>query len=143
MSVEFALTAPILFTLVFGAIEFSRANMLLHTASIAATEGARKGIVGGASATKVEDAVRKELAMVGITDASVAIAPSTIAKSTQVITVGVAVPVNATNGYLTPRFFLGKTLIEVTSMTREAKASDQQAAKMLSQEASVRTQLGG
>lgn len=140
-TVEFAFTAPILFLLVFGAIEFTRANQLLHTAGIAATEGARTGIIAGATADDVEQAIATELALVGITNADVLVSPSTITSDTDVVTAGVTVPVDATNGYLTPRFFLGKNVTKVVSMTREAKKTDKNAGKAKSQESDVRNGL--
>ncbi len=52
--VEFAITLPIVFLLLFGMIELSRLFMLQHSADTAAYEGARNAIVPGA---KPEDAV--------------------------------------------------------------------------------------
>ncbi|MBX3440075.1 MAG: pilus assembly protein, partial [Planctomycetaceae bacterium] len=49
-TVELAIVLPVLFLFVFSAIEFSRLNMLRHLASVAAYEGARQGIVLGATA---------------------------------------------------------------------------------------------
>ena len=54
-TVEFAITVPILFSLLFTAFEFSRMNVIRQTAVNAAYEGARRGIVPGASETDVED----------------------------------------------------------------------------------------
>lgn len=127
--VEFAITAPILFMLVFAAVEFSRANMLLHSAAIAATEGARTGIVAGVSAQDCRDATFNELGPLGINDARVVVAPDVITDSTEMITVGVCVPLNAANFYLTPRFFLGDSVIKVVSITREAKSGADAQAK--------------
>lgn len=129
VTVEMALTAPILFILIFGAIEFTRANMLMHTTSIAATEGARTAIIAGADASDVEQAVRTELSAVGIVNAAVAVEPPVITADTDVIAVGVGVPLDSTNGYVLPKFFLGKRLVKTTSMTREAKPSDKNSSK--------------
>ena len=60
-TVELALTLPILFLLVFGAIEFSRAHMLQHTTEIAATEAARQAIVPGATAEECRNTCLQEL----------------------------------------------------------------------------------
>ena len=43
VAVEFAITVPFLFLILFGSIEFSRANMLRQTVSQAAYEAARRG----------------------------------------------------------------------------------------------------
>lgn len=138
VSVEFALTAPILFLLIFGAIEFTRANMLMHTTSLAATEGARTAIIAGATSSDVDQAVRAELQSIGITNADVVIDPAIITPDTDVVAVGVGVPVDSSNGYLIPRFFLGKKLVKTTSMTREAKPSDKNSSKAKAAEGRAR-----
>ena len=124
VTVEFAITASLLFMLVMGAIEFSRANMLLHTTTVAATEAVREGIVSGASATEVEAVARQELAFAGIAESTVFVDPATITDDTTLVTVGVSVPVNAANGYLLPQFFLGKNVQKVVSMPREARRDE-------------------
>ena len=48
-TVEFAMTAPVLFLFLFAAMEFSRYNMVSQTATNAAFEGARQCIVPGAA----------------------------------------------------------------------------------------------
>ncbi len=142
--VEFAITAPLLFMLVFAAIEFSRANMLLHTSAIAATNGARKGIIAGATAEDCRQAAFDELIPLGINEATVLVMPDVITDTTEMITVGVHVPINAANLYCTPRFFLGDSLIKVVSITREAKSgADAQAkADKNSKEAAKRLAAG-
>jgi hypothetical protein len=121
VTVEFALTAPFLFMIVLGSIEISRANMLLHSTTVAATEAVRRGIIPGATAAEVEATARQELSYVGIAHADVLVSPAVISDDTTVVSVGISVPINATNGYLIPRFFLGKSLEKVVSLPREAK----------------------
>jgi hypothetical protein len=123
-AVEFALTAPILFLLVLSAIEFSRANMLVHTASIAATEAARHSILPGATAAECKSACLKELAMLGISDAEVTVSPSTIDDDTKQVTINLEVPVSMKNGYVLPRFFLGKKVFKSVTLQREGKHED-------------------
>lgn len=120
-TVEFALTAPVLFLFCFAGIEFSRVTMMVHTASIAATEGARRGIVAGATAADCYEAAQAELVAVGIQKASIDIKPSSIDETTQMITVGVRIPLILANGYVTPEFFLGDEVVRTVSITREAK----------------------
>jgi Flp pilus assembly protein TadG len=120
-AVEFAMTAPILFLLVLGAIEFSRANMLLHTASIAATEAARKSIVPGATAADVRLKALEELRAVGVIDATVAVSPAEILDSTEQVTVDLIVPVSLRNGYGVSRLFLGKQVFKTVTLQREGK----------------------
>ena len=123
-AVEFALTAPILFLLVMGAIEFSRANMLVQTTSIAAVEAARVGIVPGATSQECLDAAMAELNVVGITDATIEVNPVVMSNGTTQVTVNLTVPVNGENGYMTPRFFLGKRIFKTVTLQREGKHED-------------------
>ena len=122
-AVEFALTAPILFTLVMGAIQLSRANMLVHTASIAATEAARRSIVPGATASEVEAAAARELAIVGIAEADVFLDPPVITDDTDQVTVDLTIPLGGRNGYSLARIFLGKNLAKTVTLQREGKTS--------------------
>lgn len=126
--VEFALTAPVLVVIVFAAIEFSRANMLLHTAAIAATEGARRGITAGVTAEDCHQAAIDELTTLGINDALTMVHPEVITDETEMITVGVRVPINAANSYLVPQFFQEDSFVKVVSITREAKSGAEAAA---------------
>ena len=118
---EFALTAPILFLFVMGAIEFSRANMLVHTTSIAAVEAARVGIVPGATSAECLAAAMQELGVVGITDASIDVNPVVLENGTTQVTVALTVPINGTNGYMLPKFFLGKRIFKSVTLQREGK----------------------
>ncbi|WP_425396814.1 TadE/TadG family type IV pilus assembly protein [Aeoliella sp.] len=120
-TVEFALTLPLLLLLVFAGIEFSRANVLINTAKVAAAEGARRGIVLGTTAADVKAAVDRELSMVGIAHADVVVEPAIVTDDTKVVTVGLSVPLDARNGYVTPRFFLGEYVWKITAIPREAK----------------------
>src|SRR5690606_21432947 len=67
--VEFALTAPLLFFILFASLEFARANMLRNTVEMAAYEGARRGIVPGATAEDVRDAARFPLTTIFVRNA--------------------------------------------------------------------------
>jgi len=123
-TVEFALTAPILFMLVLGAIEFSRANMLVHTTAIAATEAARASIIPGATAAECKAAGLAELQAVGISDATFLIDPPEIVDDTTQVTVSLSVPLNMKNGYLLPRIFMGKEVFKSVTLQREGKSED-------------------
>ena len=70
-TVEFALTAPILFLMILGAFEFSRAYVLYNTCEIAAAEGARQGILPGATAADCQAAAASELSYIGVQDFTV------------------------------------------------------------------------
>jgi Flp pilus assembly protein TadG len=120
-AVEFAMTAPILFVMVLGAVEFSRANMLVHTASIAATEAARKSIVAGATAAEVRLKALEELRMIGVVGATVSVDPTEIVEDTTQVTVNLTVPVSLRNGYGLSRIFLGKNVNKNVTLQREGK----------------------
>ena len=142
-TVEFAMTAPLLFLLLFAGIEFSRANMLLHTAAIAATEGARRGIISGATADECHQAAAAELTAVGVSNANIVVEPEVITDETQMISVGVIIPMDTSNGYVTPKFFLGKDAIKVVSITREAKNSKDSIAQANAAEQDIIDDLKG
>ena len=123
-AVEFALTAPILFLLVLGAVEFSRANMLVHTASIAATEAARTSIVEGATAKDVRLKALSEMATIGVVDATVDVNPAEIVDDTTQVTVGLTIPVTLRNGYGLSRIFLGKQVFKSVTLQREGAVEE-------------------
>ena len=119
-AVEFAIAAPILFLLLFGAIEFSRANMLVNTAAIAATEAARASIIPGATADECRAACMQELSVIGVNTAIIAVEPAEITDDTTQVTINLSVPVTK-NGYVLSRFFLGKNVRKSVTLQREGK----------------------
>lgn len=121
-TVEFAMTAPILFAFVFASFELSRANMLVHTASIAATEGARRSIIAGATASECEAVTRAELNALGIRSADIFVNPPTIDENTSQVSIRVDVPLDGNDAYLLPRFVLGKTVSKTVTLQREGKS---------------------
>jgi hypothetical protein len=118
------MTAPILFAIVLGAIEFSRANMLVHTTAIAATEAARTSIIAGATANDCRLKALDELRIVGVVDASVVLDPPEIVDDTSQVTVSLRVPVSLRNGYGLSRMFLGKHVFKSVTLQREGKYVD-------------------
>lgn len=122
-TVEFALTAPILFLLVLGAVEFSRANVIRHTAVVAATEAARKSIVRGATAQDCIDTAYRELSAVGVMTASVDIDPPEILFDTEQVSVIVEIPLDSSNGFILPGFIKGKKISKAVTLQRELAKS--------------------
>jgi Flp pilus assembly protein TadG len=117
-TVEFAITAPILFLLLFGGFELSRANMLMHTCEAAAYEGARVGIIPGATSQEVSDAVTRILATVGVNNASVQVQPDNLQTESQ----SVAVTVQFTfqeNSLLVPDFMGTEPFVRTCELLRE------------------------
>ena len=65
-AVEFAIVAPIFFTLVLASLEFGRLNIIRHTADQAAYEAARFAMVPGATAAEAKSKAESILKIVGI-----------------------------------------------------------------------------
>ena len=119
VTVEVALTAPILFLFVFASLEFARVNMISDTCENAAFEGARRGIVPGATAADCTNEVQQILDIVGISDSNITVTPTVITEETPTVTVSVDIPLNAANGYVAPKYFLGDTLTKSITLNRE------------------------
>jgi Flp pilus assembly protein TadG len=116
--VEFALTAGLLFLFVFTAIEFMRVNTIVNSTENAAYEGARAGIVPGATSADAIAAAQSMIGAIGVRGATVLIEPETLKSDTPEITVTIHVPLDS-NSFIAPRFFLGKTLIKACTLSRE------------------------
>ena len=115
-TVEFALTAPILFLFLFAALEFSRYNMLLQTANNAAFAAARACIVPGAAPSDGETAGQHVLGAVGIAGGTVDINPSTITLNTPQVTATVTIPVTR-NLWITPVFCTATSVTKSCTLT--------------------------
>lgn len=117
-TVEFAICAPILFLFFFAALEFSRANSIRQTVANASYEGARRGIVPGASVDDVKAATSGFLDMTMVSGAKIEVKPKDITSDTAEVTVKVSVPLNA-NAWIMPFFLKGETLVGSTTLERE------------------------
>jgi Flp pilus assembly protein TadG len=101
--VEFALVAPIFFLLLLASFEFSRLNVIRHTADNAAYEAARMIMVPGAKASEGIAEAERILRIVGARGTTVTVDPSELGPRATQVTVEVAVPMNS-NGLITPVF---------------------------------------
>lgn len=119
-AVEMAFVAPAVFLLFFGGLEFSRANTIINVADNAAFEGARIGIVPGASAADCQQAAEEQLDILRVKGYEVEIQPSTITQNTTEIQVTVTVPM-AQNALPLSRFVAGKTLMRSVTLNREVE----------------------
>jgi Flp pilus assembly protein TadG len=117
-AVEFALTFPLLLLIVFGSLEFSRANMIRNMCENAALEGARAGMIPGATAQDCTDAANGLLDIIGIQNATVTIEPSTIVPATPDVAVTVTIPL-ADNSLPMSKFVLGTTMSQTAELPRE------------------------
>jgi Flp pilus assembly protein TadG len=116
--VEFAICAPILFLFFFASLEFSRVNMIRQSVENAVYEGARRGIVPGATAANCRDSAQAVLNSISTTGATITVTPSVITEDTAEVTVAVAVPVN-NNSWVIPFFFADKTIASSMTLRRE------------------------
>lgn len=94
VAVEMALTLPILLLLLFAVIEIGRANMVRHAAESAAYEGARAGILPGATAEEARDAARRILDTVGVTNFQMTVTPDPISGNAEQVEVSIRVPLD-------------------------------------------------
>jgi len=104
ITAEVAICLPILFLLTFGALEVAGANMLKHATESAAYEGARIGILPGATEAGVQQAVDKILNSIGAEGSSIEILPQVVTQDgepIEVIEVVVTVPY-APNAWIAP-----------------------------------------
>ena len=104
ITVEVAMCLPVLIAVLMGSYELARANMILHSTESAAYEGARVGIIPGATPEGVRAAVGRILASVGVTEFEVQVNPAVITPLDEDIEVTVTVPVS--DNLRIPVFFL-------------------------------------
>jgi Flp pilus assembly protein TadG len=72
--VEFAVVAPLMFTLFFGMVEIGRAVMVGQLSVTASREGARMAVQTGSSVTDVQNFVKDYLEAAGIPTAAITVA---------------------------------------------------------------------
>ena len=119
--VEFAVVAPLFFLLVFGMIEFGRMVMVQQVITNASREGARVGVLDGATTSDVTNAVSGYLTSASIQGATVTVTPSppSSAGYGAPVTVAVSVNFNQVSWLPSPMFLGGQTLSATTAMRRE------------------------
>ncbi len=116
--VEMAITSSLAFMFFFAALEFCRIGMIRHTVENALYEGARVGIVPGATPAQIQTVARSVLARIGITGAVIDVSPAVIDNSTREVSVRIRLPLDS--GLFAPaKFFLGKSLDRTFVMQRE------------------------
>jgi Flp pilus assembly protein TadG len=115
-TVEFALTASVLFMFLFAMLEFGRYNMILQTANNAAFDAARACIVPGASVSLGQAAGTTTLSAAGIRDYTVSISPNPITGTTSTVTATVTIPVT-TNLWTRAVFCKSTTVTKTCTLT--------------------------
>ncbi len=118
---EFAIVAPVFFLLVFGMIEYGRMVMVQQVITNASREGARVGVLDGATTAAVTTAVESYLQSAGIQGATVGVTPSppSSAGYGAPVTVAVSVSFNQVSWLPSPMFLGGRVLSATTVMRRE------------------------
>jgi Flp pilus assembly protein TadG len=124
-AVEFAMTVPILFVLLFAALEIGRMNMIWQTANNAAYEAARACVVPGATASDGRTAGLSLLQDIKATGGTVTISPSTILDTTPQVTATVTVPFNG-NMWVRPFYSKDKSVQVTCTLARDWTVSTRQ-----------------
>ncbi len=120
-AVEFALCVPVLLTVLFAIVEYSRVLQIQHAVRQAAFEGARAGVVLDAATSDVTTAANNIVNALGITNATVTVSPNPISYTSQTVTVTVsAVPAN--NGWFVRFFTSGMSISSTITLDREVQA---------------------
>lgn len=117
-TVEFAIVAPIFFLLLLASFEFSRLNVMRHTADNAAYEAARHAMVPGATASEAVIKANTILRTVGTRGARVTITPTVLGPDVDTVTVRVDVPLDQ-NGWVVPRFTKGSKITAQSTLRTE------------------------
>ena len=104
--------------LMLASFEFSRLNVIRHTADNAAYEAARHAMVPGATASEAVARANSILRTVGTRGARVTISPTVLGPGVDSVNVRVEVPMNQ-NGWVVPRFTSGKTLTAQSTLRTE------------------------
>lgn len=118
LTVEMSFVLPILFVVIFGCLEFSRMNMIRNSAKNAAYKAARSAIVPGATATSAQTMGKNLMNAIGVSNATVTVAPNPITSSTTTVTVTVQTNLNG-NLFFTPMFLKNKTFTTTCTLNRE------------------------
>ncbi|MEZ6136862.1 MAG: pilus assembly protein [Pirellulaceae bacterium] len=118
VAVEFAMMAPLMFFLLFGALELSHANMVYNSTEAAAYEGARQGIVPGATAADCINAAQGVLDITGVSNATIEVTPADLSIDTATVEVRIRVPY-AQNTIVAPMFTKTLQIDRNCALTRE------------------------
>ncbi len=120
-AVEFAVVAPLFFLLLLGMIEIGRMVMVQQIITNASREGARIGVLDGATTANVVNTVNSFLNGGGVGSATVTVTPDppSDAGFDEPVTVTVRVPFSQVSWLPTPMFLGDVQLAAVTTMRRE------------------------
>ena len=123
-AVEFALMSSVMLLIVFGSIEFFRANLIRHNMIHAAYEASREVVVPGANRSEAIAKANQVLGRLGIKDAEISITPESITEETPFVTTTISVPMKS-NSWM-PIYFQGAMEVETTLRTERLATSQVQ-----------------
>ena len=117
-AIEFAIIAPLFFTLVFGSIEFGRALMVQQVLTNASRVGAREAITLNGTQSAVTSVSTSYATGASVSGMSVSVTPDPAnALAGDMVTVNVSVPYS--NVSWLPPWFLGGTTLSASSVMRK------------------------
>jgi Flp pilus assembly protein TadG len=123
--VEFAIVLPVFFLMIFGMLEFGRMVMVKQVLTNASREGARLGVLDGATTSEVETQVEAYLTSAAIPFTAgdvvtVSPSPPSSAGYGESVTVTVTVPFDDVSWLPSPMYLGATDDQSTTSMRREA-----------------------
>ena len=118
VTVETAIVLPVVFAIMFAAVDCARLNMVRNSVQNAAYEGARNAITPGATSTEAKNAAKAILNGVGVKNYTITVSPSTITTSTDKVTVTITVPLKD-NSWTAAAAKTTKNLVRSCTMTIE------------------------
>jgi Flp pilus assembly protein TadG len=122
VTIEFALVLPIVLLVFFAGFEFSRVHTICNTVENASYEGARRGIVPGATEQDIIDSVNRTLSAGSINGATVTVSPNPFTSSAATVTVEVSVPIQQ-NLWMSPMFFQSSTWSSKITLNSDSQSS--------------------
>lgn len=116
--VEFAIVAPIFFTVLFASFEFIRINTIRNAANNVAYKMARQAMVSGGNAATVEADNQGILQALGVRNHTVTFTPAVLTADTDRVTVEIRIPLSD-NGWIAPRFTGNRDLVAGSTLYTE------------------------
>lgn len=122
--VEFAITVPVALLLLFAGMEASATYMMYNSLENASYEGARRGIIPGASSAAIRSECLSMLSAARVTSPLVSVSPETITDDTQQVIVTTSA--SASGNLFGINWLFGDRIISrTTTMTREGYLASQ------------------